>query len=204
MAIGLNRATDEEVEEELARGGGLSPSQTFARPNAVERFKATQVDTDVTDEAIPFKDLKAGEGSLSTTTTRTPRKRGGFASFTQGLTSKNKVERPTSQSFGLPSDRMPTFEELGGAIGNIAKFIGGLTRFNKARGLAPGVEVAKTADTKFARSKLSTLTKLHETASITGNKERAKQLEDQINAILAGGTGVEGDIELDIAAIDEL
>jgi hypothetical protein len=204
MAAGLDRATDEEIEEALAEGGGLSPSQTFARPNAVERFKATQVDSDVTDEPIAFKDLKPGEASLSTTTDRTPRKRGGFASFTQGLTQKNKVERPSSQSFGLPTDRMPSFEELGGAIGNIAKFIGGLTRFNKARGLAPGVEVNKTLDTKFARSKLSTLTKLHETASITGQKEKAKKLEDQINAILAGGSGVEGDIELDLAAIDEL
>ncbi len=41
-------------------------------------------------------------------------------------------------SFGLPTDRMPSFKELGGAIGQMFKFIGGVTKKRQALGLIPG------------------------------------------------------------------
>ncbi len=41
-------------------------------------------------------------------------------------------------SFGLPTDRMPSFAELGGAIGQMFKFVGGLTKKRQALGLIPG------------------------------------------------------------------
>ncbi len=51
------------------------------------------------------------------------------------------VTRPTPgrmSNFGLPTDRLPSFSELGGAIGQMFKFVGGLTKKRQALGLIPG------------------------------------------------------------------
>jgi hypothetical protein len=57
-----------------------------------------------------------------------------------------RITRPSAagvSSFGLPTDRMPSFAELGGAIGQMFKFVGGLTKKREALGLIPG-KIAKT------------------------------------------------------------
>ncbi len=60
-----------------------------------------------------------------------------------------RITRPTTagvSSFGLPTDRLPSFSELGGAIGQMFKFVGGLTKKREALGLIPG---KVTIPTKF-------------------------------------------------------
>ena len=112
--------------------------------------------------------------------------RGGFVSFE--AQKKKKALSPIA-NFGLPTDRLPTIEELGGALGGIAKYVSQLTKRNRARGLTPGVAVAKTKDRAgvgLTKAKLSTLTKLHETATLSGDKEKASKIEEQLNAILRG------------------
>jgi hypothetical protein len=114
------------------------------------------------------------------------KQRGGFISFE--AQAKKKAQAPIA-NFGLPSDRLPTIEELGGALGSIAKFVSQLTKRNRARGLTPGVAVTKTKDRAgvgLTKAKLSTLTKLHETATLSGDKEKAAKIEEQLNAILQG------------------
>lgn len=52
-----------------------------------------------------------------------------------------RITRPREggvSSFGLPTDRLPSFTELGGAIGQMFKFVGGLTKKRQALGLIPG------------------------------------------------------------------
>ncbi len=49
-------------------------------------------------------------------------------------------------SFGLPTDRLPSFAELGGAIGQMFKFVGGLTKKRQALGLIPGSVNIPTKD----------------------------------------------------------
>ncbi len=41
-------------------------------------------------------------------------------------------------SFGLPTDRLPSFSELGGAIGQMFRFVSGITKKREALGLIPG------------------------------------------------------------------
>jgi hypothetical protein len=51
------------------------------------------------------------------------------------------ITRPSARgvsSFGLPTGRLPSFAELGGAIGQMFKFVGGLTKKRQALGLIPG------------------------------------------------------------------
>jgi hypothetical protein len=70
--------------------------------------------------------------------------------------------------FGLPTDRLPTIEELGGAMGNIARYVSQLTKRNRARGLEPGYDIAKVK----GKGSTSGLT-AKDTATIL-----AKRLED--------------------------
>ncbi len=52
-----------------------------------------------------------------------------------------RVERPKTDrgfSFGLPTDRLPSFAELGGAIGQMFKHLGGIAKKRQALGLIPG------------------------------------------------------------------
>lgn len=52
-----------------------------------------------------------------------------------------RITRPSPRgvsSFGLPTDRLPSFSELGGAIGQMFKFVGGITKKRQALGLIPG------------------------------------------------------------------
>lgn len=110
---------------------------------------------------------------------------------------------PTA-NFGLPTDRLPTIEELGGALGGIAKYVSQLTKRNRARGLTPGIAVTKTRDKAgvgLTKAKLSTLTKLHETATLSGDSEKAARIEAQLNAILQGDEAGAFDLSDDLEAI---
>ncbi len=122
----------------------------------------------------------------------------GSASTKKGLPgAPKKTGRPTID-FGLPTDRMPSFTELGGAIGQMFKYVSNLSKFNKARGLTPGMEVKKT-NTGLTKARLTTLAKLHETATLAGDSEKASKIEAQLNAIMrgedAGAFGVDADLE---------
>ncbi len=112
-----------------------------------------------------------------------------------------KAGRPTLD-FGLPTDRMPSIGELGATIGQMFKYIGQMSKFNKARGLTPGVEVTKR-NTGLTKARLNTLTKLHETATLAGDTDKASKIEDQLNAIMYGDIGA-GAIDTDIDEIENL
>jgi hypothetical protein len=127
---------------------------------------------------------------------------GGFVSFGA---SKKRATTPVA-NFGLPTDRLPTIEELGGALGGIARYVSQLTKRNRARGLTPGVAVTKTKDRAgvgLTKAKLSTLAKLHETATLAGDKTKAAEIEAQLNAILQGDEAGAFE-ESDLAAIESL
>jgi hypothetical protein len=107
-------------------------------------------------------------------------------------------------SFGLPSGRLPTIDELGGALGGIAKYVASLSRRNRARGLVPGAEITKTVDkgqTGMVKAKLSTLTKMYETAVLAGNEEEANARKAQIDAIIQGDDANAFDVGADIDEI---
>ncbi len=113
-----------------------------------------------------------------------------------------KAGRPTID-FGLPTDRVPSFNELGGAIGQMFKYISGLSKFNKARGLTPGIPTAAKGTAGLTKAKLSTLAKMQENAIISGDKEKAAEIEGQLNAILQGADAGSFANE-DLAAIENL
>lgn len=127
--------------------------------------------------------------------------RGGFVSFTEGA---KKTLPSAVANFGLPTDRMPSIEELGGALGGIARFVSQLSKRNRARGLSPGTAITKTVDKGAAgmqKTTLATLTKLQENAILAGDKEGAAKRAEQIDAILQGGSaGAFGEAE-DLEAI---
>ncbi len=52
--------------------------------------------------------------------------------------SKSPPRQGGLSSFGLPTDRLPTFAELGGAIGQMFKHLGGISKKRQALGLIPG------------------------------------------------------------------
>ncbi len=84
--------------------------------------------------------LKPGEGFLTSQKDpgfpRQQKAGGGFAEHAQ-QTGKTGGQAK-SFSFGLPTDRLPSFSELGGAIGQMFKFVGGITKKRQALGLIPG------------------------------------------------------------------
>ncbi len=127
--------------------------------------------------------------------------RGGFVSFTEGA---KKTLPSAVANFGLPTDRMPSIEELGGALGGIARFVSQLSKRNRARGLSPGTSVTKTVDKGEAANRkttLDTLIKLREGDIIAGNKEGAAQRTAQIDAIIQGRDAGAFDEAEDLEAI---
>jgi hypothetical protein len=74
------------------------------------------------------KQIESGFGSEISTKQR---KSQGLGEFTPG-------RGGGGGGFGLPSDRLPTFNELGGAIGQMFKFVSGVSKKRQALGLIPG------------------------------------------------------------------
>ncbi len=92
-------------------------------------------------------------------------------------------------SFGLPTDRLPTIDELGGALGGIARYVSQLSKRNRARGLVPGTAITKTTDkgqVGLTKATMASLTKRVEIAALSGDKEKQAQLEAQLEAIAQG------------------
>ncbi len=124
------------------------------------------------------KEIKAGAGSEISEEQRRSKGLGEFAGGGGG-----------GGSFGLPSDRLPTIDELGGALGGIAKYVSQLSKRNRARGLVPGTAITKTTDkgaVGMEKAKLTTITKMYETAVLSGNKEEAALRKSQLDAIIQG------------------
>lgn len=86
-------------------------------------------------------------------------------------------------SFGLPTDRAPSFAELGGAIGQMFKHVGGIIKKRKALGLIPGRTGTTTAKGLLPKDRATILTKRLEDLTLS-EEERVsikKQLEEIIN-----------------------
>lgn len=108
--------------------------------------------------------------------------------------------------FGLPTDRLPTIEELGGALGGIAKFVSQLSKRNRARGLVPGFDITKTKgagqSSGLTKATMTSLTKRLELATLSGDTEKANKIEAQLDAISQGkSAGAFAEEEEDAAAI---
>ena len=97
-----------------------------------------------------------------------------------------KAQAPIAQ-FGLPTDRLPSFNELGGAIGSLFKYIGNLSKFNRARGLVPGVDTATKGKGTGIQEKdvANILQKQLEAANLVGDKEKAAQINARLEAIIS-------------------
>ncbi len=154
-----------------------------------------------------FKESVSPEGELSAVQRAVGAKQG-TGGFVFHEPSKGGAPKPVFKS-GLPTDRLPSFSELGGAIGSVFKFVSDLSKFNRARGLVPGTSPSERQRTSTAtggldKARLSTLTKLHETAILAGDTEEATRRKQQIDAILEGGTAGAFARQADIDAINEL
>jgi hypothetical protein len=103
-----------------------------------------------------------------------------------------------SLSFGLPTDRLPSFSELGGAIGQMFRHVGGIAKKRRALGLIPGRRTTTTAGRGLQGKDLANiLVKQLEAATLAGNKEKAAEIETQLEGII-------NPEKADLAAIDQL
>jgi hypothetical protein len=93
---------------------------------------------------------------------------------------------PQSQSFGLPTDRMPSFSELGGAIGQLFKHVGGIAKKRRALGLIPGRRGTTTDATKGLKGKdlANILLKQLEAANLEGDEDKAAEINARLEAII--------------------
>jgi hypothetical protein len=130
---------------------------------------------------------------------------GGFVAFERGA-QKKKLPQAVA-NFGLPTDRLPTIEELGGALGGIAKYVSQLTKRNRARGLSPGTSLTKTVDkgaVGLRKTKLEALSKLREGDILIGDKESAARRAAQIDALIQGDNSNSFADAADIETINNL
>jgi hypothetical protein len=99
---------------------------------------------------------------------------------------KQRLAAPQSQSFGLPTDRMPSFAELGGAIGQLFKHVGGIARQRRAAGLIPGRRATTTDTSKGLKGKdlANILLKQLEAANLQGDEEKAAAINAKLEAII--------------------
>jgi hypothetical protein len=108
---------------------------------------------------------------------------------------------PRAGSFGLPSDRMPSFAELGGAIGQMFKFVSGLGRKREALGLIPGkvtqpnALLAKQGLGLTQKNRADILLKQHEAALLSGDEDKAANIEAELDKILNPAGTEQSDIE---------
>ncbi len=189
--------------------GVTSPEQDAieaAKTASVKKAISPGVDS-TTGLPATLEEFKAGtpEEGVMTAVERATGSKQGAGGFVFHEPGKGGAPKPVFKS-GLPTDRLPSFSELGGAIGSVFKFVSDLSKFNRARGLVPGTDAARVKKTSTAgdgltKSKLSALTKLHETAILAGNKDEAAERKKQIDAILAGDNAGSFDRQSDIDAI---
>ncbi len=187
------RAAQEVLEEGTAIEGIKDVRTPFFvdRPAQAETGGASVTGiAPTTKKATTLGEFRAGlpEGGTVSAVNKAVGSRQGTGGFVFHEPSKATPQGPAFEA-GLPTDRLPTFNELGGAIGNIFKFIGDTSKFNRARGLTPGIPVSRrspTAETGLAKAKISSLTKQLETASITGNEELTARLQQQLDALIQG------------------
>jgi hypothetical protein len=174
---------DTEQVKKAATGGIKEPGAAIAREFSGLRPKSKKIT------------------GLKTTSDQKQPQRGGFVSFTQGA--KQNLPQAVA-NFGLPTDRLPTIDELGGALGGIARYVSQLTKRNRARGLSPGTAITKTVDkgeVGLQKANLASLTKRLEIASLSGDKEKTAALEARLDAIVQGRTAGAFDEDSDIEAI---
>lgn len=185
---------------------------SFGAPESVGEFQ-TKESIASSQEGMKTGDLvginpkkKKTTTGLSTTsgipteTEPISKERGGFAVVGRG----RKKDTAPGTNFGLPTNRLPTIDELGGALGGISRYLNRLTKNNRARGLSPGQAITKTrdrGDVANRKTTLQTLTKLQENAILSGNEEEVTKRAAQIDAILQGESAGAFDTEEDIDSI---
>ncbi len=99
-------------------------------------------------------------------------------------------------SFGLPTDRTPSFAELGGAIGQMFKHVGGIIKQRKALGLVPGRRATTTVGKGLtSKDTADILIKQLEVANLAGNKEKAALIEAQLENIVNPRSVEDTDVE---------
>jgi hypothetical protein len=108
---------------------------------------------------------------------------------------------PRAGSFGLPQNRMPSFAELGGAIGQMFKFVSGLGRKREALGLIPGkvtqpnALLAKQGLGLTQKNRADILLKQHESAMLSGDEDKAGVIMAELDKILNPAGTEQSDIE---------
>lgn len=134
--------------------------------------------------------LKAGEGRASSRIDPGPlqkRTRGGFASFSPQKGLPGAASSGRASSFGLPTDRLPSFAELGGAIGQMFKFVGGLTKKRQALGLIPG-RVGTPTQAKglslTTKDRAGILQKRREAAFLANDTEKVNKIDAELDKLL--------------------
>ncbi len=148
-------------------------------------------------EAEPVDIEKATEG-IADTGTALAREFSGFKSKTpvDNLSeaksnfsiAPQRVAKPKPDrgfSFGLPTDRLPSFAELGGAIGQMFKHLGGISKRRKALGLIPGKVNIPTAGKGLSltdKDRATILTKRLDDLTLT-DEERVS-IKSELDAIL--------------------
>lgn len=83
--------------------------------------------------------------------------------------------------FGLPTDRMPSFAELGGAIGQMFKHVGGIIKKRKALGLIPG-RTDTTAKGLAPKDRATILTKRLDDLTLT--EDERKSIKAELDTII--------------------
>jgi hypothetical protein len=129
---------------------------------------------------------------------------GGFV-FHEPGSGRGSAGKPVFKS-GLPTNRLPSFGELGGAIGSVFKFVADISKFNRARGLVPGTDAQRGKETGVTgglkqKDILSSLTKQLETATLAGSKEEQASLKSRIEALISGQDAGAFDRQSDTDAI---
>jgi hypothetical protein len=104
----------------------------------------------------------------------------------KGLAPAGQKAAPESLSFGLPTDRLPSFGELGGAIGQLFKHVGGIARKRRALGLIPGRRTGVTDAGKGLKGKdlANILLKQLEAANLAGDSDKAAVINAKLEAII--------------------
>jgi hypothetical protein len=115
----------------------------------------------------------------------------------KGLAPTGGTSQAPIAKFGLPTDRLPSFNELGGAIGGLFKYIGQLSKFNRARGLVPGTVGADKTKGKGLgqKDKADIFIKQLEAAQLAGDKDKALAIQAELDKI------IHPDRESDVASI---
>jgi hypothetical protein len=104
----------------------------------------------------------------------------------KGLAPTGGTSQAPIAQFGLPTDRLPSFSELGGAIGGLFKYIGQLSKFNRARGLVPGTVGADKNKGKGLgqKDRADIFIKQLESAQLAGDKDKVVAIQAELDKII--------------------